>query len=76
MCLAFLHQEQKISLYQEEQHSDGSDLWVLNIHVNMIPEYADIEDMEGWITRIAQEFDGEYDGWGCMSYIYDEDEQN
>ena len=40
----------------------------------MIPEYADIEELEEWITRIAQDFEGEYDGWGCMSYIYDEDD--
>lgn len=72
-ALHLLHQEQKISLYQEELHSDGSDMWVLNIHINMMLEYNDIADLEEWMTRIAQEFDGEYDGWGCMSYIYDDE---
>lgn len=62
-ALHLLHQEQKISLFQEEQHSDGSDLWVLNIHVNMTLEYEDIADLEEWMTKIAQEFNGEYDGW-------------
>lgn len=73
-ALALLRQEQKISMFQEELHSDGSDLWVLNIHVNMILEHEDIRDLEEWITRIAEESGGEYDGWGCMSYIYDEEE--
>ena len=76
-ALHLLHQEQKVSLFQEDQHTDGSDFWVLNIHVTMLPEYDDIQDLEEWFTRIAQEFSGEYDGWGCMSYLYEyEDDEH
>ncbi|WP_326518496.1 ribonuclease E inhibitor RraB [Acinetobacter sp. CAAS 2-6] len=71
-ALHLLQQEQKISLFQE---TEGSQLWVLNAHVNMIPEYQDIQDLEEWFTRIATEFQGEYDGWGCMTYLYDLDEE-
>ncbi|WP_273777345.1 ribonuclease E inhibitor RraB [Acinetobacter sp. GSS19] len=71
-ALHLLQQEQKISLFQE---TEGSKLWVLNAHVNMIPEYQDIQDLEEWFTRIATEFQGEYDGWGCMTYLYDLDEE-
>ncbi|MCU4414788.1 ribonuclease E inhibitor RraB [Acinetobacter sp. WU_MDCI_Axc73] len=76
-ALYLLHQEQKVSFFQEDQHTDGSDLWVLNIHVTMIPEYEDIQDLEEWFSRIAQDFNGEYDGWGCMSYLYEyEDDEH
>ena len=71
-ALHLLQQEQRISLFQE---TEGSKLWVLNAHVNMIPEYQDIQDLEEWFTRIATEFQGEYDGWGCMTYLYDLDEE-
>lgn len=70
-ALHLLHQEQKVSLFQEDQHTEGSDLWVLNIHVTMTPEYDDIQDLEQWFTHIAQNFGGDYDGWGCMSYLYE-----
>jgi len=42
----------------------------------MIPEYEDIEDLEQWFTRIGQEFNGDYDGWGCMSYLYEYEEDD
>ncbi len=74
-ALHLLQQEQKISLFQEDPEESGSNLWVLNAHVTMIPEYEDIEDLEEWFTRIATEFNGEYDGWGCMTYLYDTDEE-
>ncbi|TCB78498.1 ribonuclease E inhibitor RraB [Acinetobacter sp. ANC 4173] len=70
-----LHEEQKISLFQEEVKNDGSDLWVLNVHVNMIPEYQDVQDLEEWFVKIAEMFQGEYDGWGCLSYLYDYDDE-
>ena len=72
-----LHQEQKISLYQEDQHTDQENLWILNVHINMILEYQDVVDLEEWFTKIAKEFGGQYDGWGCMSYLfeYEEDEE-
>lgn len=75
-AMHLLHQEQKVSFFQEDQHIEGSDLWVLNIHVTMIPEYEDIEDLEQWFTRIGQEFNGDYDGWGCMSYLYEYEEDD
>ncbi|MHA3893311.1 ribonuclease E inhibitor RraB [Acinetobacter sp. GXMZU3951] len=74
-ALHLLHEEQKISLFQEEVKNDGSDLWVLNIHVNMIPEYQDVQDLEEWFVKIAEMFQGEYDGWGCLSYLYDYDDE-
>ena len=73
-ALHLLHQEQKVSLFQEDEQSEGSSLWVLNIHVSMMPEYEDIVDLEEWLGKIAQQFGGEYDGWGCMSYVYEYDE--
>ena len=51
-ALSLLHQEQKISLYQEEEHSDGSDMWVLNIHVNMMLEYEDIAAVDLELERL------------------------
>ncbi|WP_374531464.1 ribonuclease E inhibitor RraB [Acinetobacter sp.] len=74
-ALHLLHEEQKVSLFQEEVKNDGSDLWVLNIHVNMIPEYQDVQDLEEWFVKIAEMFQGEYDGWGCLSYLYDYDDE-
>lgn len=74
-ALHLLHEEQKISLFQEEVKNDGSDLWVLNVHVNMIPEYQDVQDLEEWFVKIAEMFQGEYDGWGCLSYLYDYDDE-
>ena len=74
-ALHLLHEEQKVSLFQEEVKNDGSDLWVLNVHVNMIPEYQDVQDLEEWFVKIAEMFQGEYDGWGCLSYLYDYDDE-
>lgn len=74
-ALHLLHEEQKISLFQEEVKNDGSDLCVLNVHVNMIPEYQDVQDLEEWFVKIAEMFQGEYDGWGCLSYLYDYDDE-
>ncbi|MHA3048883.1 MULTISPECIES: ribonuclease E inhibitor RraB [unclassified Acinetobacter] len=73
-ALHLLHQEQKISLYQEDQHSEQENLWILNVHVNMILEHEDLVDLEDWFGRIGKEFGGEYDGWGCTSYLFDYEE--
>ncbi|EMI5621379.1 ribonuclease E inhibitor RraB, partial [Acinetobacter baumannii] len=24
----------------------------------------------------AEQFNGEYDGWGCMAYVFEEDEED
>jgi len=68
-ALHLLRQEQQVSFFNDE---DGDD-WVLTVHVEMIPEHGDVVDLEQWFTSIAEQFEGEYDGWGCMAYIYDED---
>ncbi|SPL71981.1 ribonuclease E inhibitor RraB [Acinetobacter stercoris] len=71
-CAIFLLlEEQKISMYLDEEVAPN--LWILSIHVTMEPDYADIVDLEEWFTKIAQQYQGEYDGWGCMTYVYDED---
>jgi len=75
-ALHLLQQEQKVSMFQEDEQTDGANLWIVNIHINMIPEHEDIVDLEEWFTKIAGEFDGEYDGWGCMSYIYEDEEES
>ena len=31
--------------------------------------------LEEWFTKIAEQFAGEYDGWGCTTYVYDLDEE-
>lgn len=71
-ALFLLEEEQKISLFIGEE-ADPKE-WILSIYVYMEPDYADIVELENWFTKIALEFGGEYDGWGCMAYIYDEDE--
>ena len=37
--------------------------------------HEDIVDLEEWFTKIAEQFAGEYDGWGCTTYVYDLDEE-
>ncbi|MGM7372925.1 ribonuclease E inhibitor RraB, partial [Acinetobacter baumannii] len=29
-----------------------------------------------WLSTIAEQFNGEYDGWGCMAYVFDEEEDD
>lgn len=70
-ALHLLYQEQQVSFYDDEE-TGGAD-WVLTIHVEMVPEYADIVDLEEWFSSIAEQFDGEYDGWGCLATIYDDE---
>ena len=71
-ALFLLHEEQKISLFIDEE-SDNQE-WIITIYVYMEPEYSDIVDLEEWFTKIANEHGGEYDGWGCMAYIYDDED--
>ena len=70
-ALFLLKEEQKISLFVDEE----TDLkeWIITIYVYMEPEYSDIVDLEEWFTKIAQQYGGEYDGWGCMAYVYDDE---
>lgn len=71
-ALYLLKEEQKISLFEE----DDADIaeWIITIYVYMEPDYSDIVDLEEWFTKIAKEYNGEYDGWGCMAYVYDDEE--
>ena len=69
-CAVYLlKEEQKISLFEDEETGE----WIITIYVYMEPEYADIVDLEEWSSKIAGQFGGEYDGWGCMAYVYDDE---
>ena len=71
-ALYLLKEEQKISLFEDEE-SDTSE-WIITVYVYMEPEYSDIVDLEEWFTKIAEQHSGEYDGWGCMAYVYDDED--
>lgn len=71
-ALYLLQEEQKITLFVDEE-SDVSE-WIITIYVYMEPEYSDIVELEQWFTKIAEQFGGEYDGWGCMAYVYDDED--
>lgn len=73
-ALYLLHEEQKISLFVDED-SDIAE-WIVTIYVYMEPEYSDIVDLEEWFTKIAEQHQGEYDGWGCMAYVYDDEDES
>ena len=69
-CAVYLlKEEQKISLFEDEETGE----WIITNYVYMEPEYADIVDLEEWFSKIAGQFGGEYDGWGCMAYVYDDE---
>lgn len=68
-------------LYQNKNFSFQDDSvepneWIITIFVTMEPEYSDIVDLEQWFSTIAEQFNGEYDGWGCMAYVFDEEEDD
>ena len=71
-ALFLLNEEQKISLFQDEE----TDEWFITIYVYMEPDYSDIVDLEEWFTKIGIEYNGEYDGWGCMAYVYDDEDED
>lgn len=71
-ALFLLQEEQKISLFEDEE-SDVTE-WIITVYVYMEPEYSDIVDLEEWFTKIANDHGGEYDGWGCMAYVYDDED--
>ncbi|MDR3027978.1 MAG: ribonuclease E inhibitor RraB [Acinetobacter sp.] len=73
-AISLLLEEQKISLYLDEEVRPNE--WVITIYVNLFPEYEDIVDLEQWFTKIAEQFDGEYDGWGCTTYVFDIEESD
>ena len=71
-ALYLLKEEQKISMFEDDD-SDTAE-WVITIYVYMEPEYLDIVDLEEWFGKIAEQHGGEYDGWGCMAYVYDDED--
>ncbi|MBJ8552286.1 ribonuclease E inhibitor RraB [Acinetobacter bereziniae] len=73
-AISLLLEEQKISLYLDEEVHPNE--WVITIYVNLFPEYEDIVDLEQWFTKIAEQFDGDYDGWGCTTYVFDIEESD
>ena len=73
-AIYLLLEEQKISMYLDEETDPN--FWILSVHINMELDYADINDLEEWFTKIAHQFGGEYDGWGCMTYVYDDEDED
>lgn len=69
-ALHLLLEEQKVSMYLDEEIEPNE--WVITVFVNLLPEYTDIVDLEEWFNKIATEFNGEYDGWGCTTYVFDD----
>lgn len=66
-ALHLLRQEQKVSLYQEDE--EGDLLWEVVVHITMPPDYAEIVEIETWLKQVALQFSGQYDGWGCMAWV-------
>lgn len=73
MCTLFTLPRTKVSLFQDDSVEPNE--WVITIFVNMEPEYSDIVDLEQWYASIAEKFQGEYDGWGCMAYVFEEESE-
>ena len=72
-ALYLLQEEQKISLFVDEENETAE--WIITVYVYMEPEYSDIVDLEEWFSKIGEKHGGEYDGWGCMAYVYDDEEE-
>ncbi|MFW2079976.1 ribonuclease E inhibitor RraB [Acinetobacter guillouiae] len=73
-AIYLLHEEQKISLYLDEEVQPNE--WVITVYVHLIPDYEDVVDLEQWFSKIAEQFEGEYDGWGCTTYIFDDEDDD
>ena len=71
-ALYLLKEEQKISLFEDTEGESSE--WIITIYVYMEPEHSDIVDLEEWFTKIAEQHGGEYEGWGCMAYVYDDED--
>ena len=72
-ALYLLKEEQKISVFEDTEGESSE--WIITIYVYMEPEHSDIVDLEEWFTKIAEQHGGEYDGWGCMAYVYDDEDE-
>ena len=74
-CALYLFkEEQKISIFEDTEGESSE--WIITIYVYMEPEHSDIVDLEEWFTKIAEQHGGEYDGWGCMAYVYDDEDED
>lgn len=73
-ALYLLKEEQKISVFEDTEGESSE--WIITIYVYMEPEHSDIVDLEEWFTKIAEQHGGEYDGWGCMAYVYDDEDED
>ena len=73
-ALYLLKEEQKISIFEDTEGESSE--WSITIYVYMEPEHSDIVDLEEWFTKIAEQHGGEYDGWGCMAYVYDDEDED
>ncbi len=73
-ALYLLKEEQKISIFEDTEGESSE--WIITIYVYMEPEHSDIVDLEEWFTKIAEQHGGEYDGWGCMAYVYDDEDED
>lgn len=71
-ALHLLHEEQRVSMHEDDNDDQQDSDWIVVVYIHMEPEYQDIVDLEQWFTKIAEQYQGEYDGWGCMAYVYDE----
>ena len=70
-ALHLLREEQKISLYLDQELQPAE--WRLTLFIDMAPNYEEIVDLENWLSQIAHDLEGEYDGWGCMAYVFDDE---
>ncbi|WP_122899102.1 ribonuclease E inhibitor RraB [Acinetobacter sp. B51(2017)] len=70
-ALHLLREEQKIHLFLDQQLQPAE--WRLTLFIDMSPNYEEIVDLEAWLGQIAHDFEGEYDGWGCMAYVFDDE---
>ena len=73
-ALYLLKEEQKISIFEDTEGESSE--WIITIYVYMEPEHSDIVDLEEWFTKIAEQHGVEYDGWGCMAYVYDDEDED
>jgi regulator of RNase E activity RraB len=70
-ALHLLREEQKINLVLEQDLQPAQ--WRVTLFIYMTPNYQEIVDFEEWLSHIADDFLGEYDGWGCMAYVFDDE---
>lgn len=43
--------------------------WQTAVHVFMVPELSEIDEIEAELDEIASAFGGSPDGWGCMEIV-------